>query len=73
MLHLVSVSRGWACLIDWRKESNEHDFRGVCPLSGKSQAFEGNRLVLCALPVGATTVISWCFSPRSVIPLGGGM
>jgi len=34
-LHLVSVSRGWVRLIDWRKEANEHDFRGVCLLSGK--------------------------------------
>jgi hypothetical protein len=42
MLHLVSVSRGWARLIDGRKEANEHEFRGVCPLSRKGQAFEGN-------------------------------
>ena len=41
-LHLVSVSWGWARLIDWRKEANEREFGGVCPLSGKGQAFEGN-------------------------------
>jgi hypothetical protein len=26
-LHLVLVSRGWARLIDWRKEANEHTRR----------------------------------------------